>query len=238
MRLWSRFEDDPAKPHWVVTPYYRRSDMTFLQHFLPGTPLEDNGQESVGVQSMVNHYGERHKLSGGLDIEAVEGWLTQFQEFETQGSPFLKNTVPQGLQYDYDVEASQVSPFVQVQFLITPQTTATAGTRYERMGYDYDNNMLAGRTKADGSNCIGGCRYSRPADSRDRFSNWSHSLGLQHQINNSQRVALTFARGFRARSPGNRVVSLAARANSGGSGFRTARQHRTGLAGQSRKYPL
>ena len=40
-----------------VTPYARRSEMEFLQHFLPGQPLEENGQDSLGVIARVAKAG-------------------------------------------------------------------------------------------------------------------------------------------------------------------------------------
>ncbi|MGK0498980.1 MAG: outer membrane cobalamin receptor, partial [Oceanicoccus sp.] len=33
---------------FIVTPFARYSEMDFLMHFLPGTPLEQNGQKSIG----------------------------------------------------------------------------------------------------------------------------------------------------------------------------------------------
>src|SRR5690606_39717198 len=55
--------------------------------------------------------------------------------------------------------------------------------RYEHMAYNYDNRMIAGRTREDGTPCgFGGCRYSRPADRKDRFDNLSPKLGLLYQL--------------------------------------------------------
>ena len=52
-----------------------------------------------------------------------------------------------------------------------------SNVRTERLNYDYDNLMLDGRTRADGSACgFGGCYYSRPADTDISFSD--NSLGL------------------------------------------------------------
>jgi outer membrane cobalamin receptor len=51
-RLSSQIVFDAMGGTWMVTPYYRKTDMTFLQHFLPGIPLEENGQDSFGLQSM------------------------------------------------------------------------------------------------------------------------------------------------------------------------------------------
>ena len=66
------------------------------------------------------------------------------------------------------------------------------------MRYDYDNKMLAGRTKADGTKCgRGGCRYSRPASGEDDFNNWSSNLGAKFQLIDTHSGFVRLARGFR-----------------------------------------
>ena len=49
-RAWSRISKSEQNYQLIVTPYIRYSQMDFLQHFLPGDPLEENGQKSLGVQ--------------------------------------------------------------------------------------------------------------------------------------------------------------------------------------------
>ncbi len=199
VRIWSRIEDDADKPGWVVTPYARWSDMDFFQHFLPGTPLEQNGQRSAGVQTAFYRYGDDSRLITGVDLEVTRGWLEQAQEGPTQGSPFLEETIPEGQHYDYVVNAVQAAPYVQWHWQFRPQWSLSAGLRYEYMRYDYDNQMLAGRTRDDGTECgFGGCRYSRPADRTDDFHNGSATLGLERELGDSHAAFVTLARGFRA----------------------------------------
>jgi len=197
-RLWTRIEDEGEQPDWVITPYARKSQMTFLQHFLPGQPIEENGQQSVGIQSSYYFRSENTTVITGLDVEWVDGWLEQYQTGPTQGSAFLTATIPQGHHYDYDIEGVQAAPFIQWQWQLDA-LTLNAGLRYEYLTYDYDNNMLTGRTRDDGTDCnFGGCRYRRPADSKDTFTNLSPSLGLSYDLNETNRVTLQLARGFRA----------------------------------------
>ncbi len=214
LRAWSRFEWELLdQRQWVVTPYLRVTDMDFLQHFLPGDPLEENGQKSVGVQSAyysgTGNTGYRANGNGdgstqvnwvvGIDAEYTEGYLTQAQDAPTEGSVFLQETVPQGLHYDYQVEAAMLASFAHVEWLFAPAWKLTAGLRYEQMRYDYDNKMLAGRTRDNGSECgFGGCRYSRPADRSDTFDNWSPKLGLSYQLGAEHLLYANLARGFRA----------------------------------------
>jgi len=199
LRLWSRIEQAGEQPGWVVTPYGRWSEMDFLQHFLPGQPLEENGQHSAGVQSALYLYSDASRLIVGLDAELTRGWLRQSQDSPTQGSAFLQATIPVGKHYDYDVDAWQLAPFAQWDWSFAPGWKLSAGLRYEHMDYSYDNRMVDGRVREDGTSCpLGGCRYSRPADRDDQFDNFSPKLGLLYNLGSDHQVFATLARGFRA----------------------------------------
>ena len=184
----------------VMTPYYRTTDLDFKQHFLPGTPTETNEHSSVGVQfASYKDLSTNTLLSAGLDLEFTEGSLTQRQDGPTQGSPFLVATVPAGKHYDYDVDATQIAPFVQLQHYWDNGFDITLGMRFERMNYDYDNNMISGRTRDDGTVCgFGGCRYNRPADRSDTFANVAPKLGIRYQINDTHNAQFRVTRGYRA----------------------------------------
>ncbi len=178
-------------------PYIRSSRMDFLQHFLPGTPLEQNGQNSAGL---LVSWSNDTSLSAGIDMEWAEGTLTEFQENRLEsGSDFLKETRPQGYHYDYEVKASTLAGWVQWQYELQPDLGLTAGLRFEHLAYDYDNRMLDGNTRDDGSECgFGGCLYTRPADRSDSFTNLSPELGLSYDLNDRQMLYFRAARGYRA----------------------------------------
>lgn len=201
MRAWTRISY-ALESGWdvVMTPYYRKTDLDFKQHFLPGSPTETNEHSSVGMQfAAYRDLSDSTLLSAGLDLEFTEGALTQGQDGPTQGSPFLRATVPAGKHYDYEVDATQIAPFVQLQHYWDNGFDITLGMRFERMNYDYDNNMLAGRTRDDGTVCgFGGCRYNRPADRSDTFANVAPKLGIRYQINDLHNVQFRVTRGYRA----------------------------------------
>lgn len=179
----------------VVTPYWRATGMDFLQHFLPGQALEQNRHHSVGVQTAL--YGERWTV--GIDAELTSGELLETQDDPTPGSPFLTATIPAGKHYDYEVDAETIAAFAQYRLPLTDRTELTAGIRAERVRYDYDNRMIDGRTRDDGTPCgFGGCRFSRPADRVDTFNNLSPRLGLSFRIDESSQLYAYLSRGFRA----------------------------------------
>ncbi len=197
-RLSSRWNWQTRAGHELeLTPYLRSSEMDFLQHFLPGTPLEENGQDSVGL---LFSWRNNASLAAGIDLEWANGGLTEFQETAlTTGSDFLRETRPQGLHYNYEVQASSIAAWTQWQRNLRPDLEITAGLRLEHFAYDYDNQTLDGNTRDDGSVCgFGGCLYTRPADRKDRFTNLSPELGLNLQLNKRQLLYLRAARGYRA----------------------------------------
>lgn len=201
VRYHSQFDiqlDD--KRQLSLTPYTRYTKMDFLQHFLPGTPLEINGQRSVGLQSAYYHqFGERWRLIGGIDLEFTNAYLKQRQDQPTQGSLFLQTTIPVGMHYDYDVDARVIAPFTQIDYQASDKLSLTLGLRYESIHYDYDNRMLDGRTDDQGNVCgMGGCRYSRPADRDDRFNNMSPKFGLVYSFSEQDVFYIKLSHGFRA----------------------------------------
>jgi iron complex outermembrane receptor protein len=192
---WDWLNDDGSELELI--PYIRSSRMEFLQHFLPGTPLENNGQDSAGL---LFNWSKNENLSSGIDMEWARGELVEYQEnpIET-GSEFLRETRPQGYHYDYSVKASSLAGWVQWQDELSPHISLTAGLRVEYLVYVYNNRMFDGNTRDNGTECgFGGCLYTRPADRNDSFTNLSPELGLSFVLKRGHSVYVRAARGFRA----------------------------------------
>ena len=201
-RLTARWYRTDAKDQYLdVRAFYRRSRMEFLQHFLPGQPLEENGQNSAGVLVTVEHpAGNTLTVIGGVDVEVTDGFLLEDQaESITDGSPFLMETRPAGKHYDYSVTAFSLAPHIAVIGNVTDRLTLSAGVRAEYLRYEYDNKMLDGNTRDDGTECgMGGCLFNRPADRDDSFSNVAPKLGLVYANAPTSRIYATLRQGFRA----------------------------------------
>ncbi|MDX1460764.1 MAG: TonB-dependent receptor [Xanthomonadales bacterium] len=182
-----------------LRPFVRHSDMQFLHHFAPGTPREKNGQTSAGLLASIAINQDARTVTAGVDLEWADAFLDQFQENPAMGSPQQVATRPQGQHYDYQVRQRSVAPFVQVEWLLDEAWTLAAGLRYEHMLYDYDNRMLDGNTRDDGTPCArGGCLYSRPADRSDRYDNWAPKFSASYRVNEQTRLYASLTRGFRA----------------------------------------
>jgi outer membrane receptor protein involved in Fe transport len=182
-----------------VRPYLRRSKMIFLQHFLPGQPVEENGHTSFGVLSTVRFETDTAVTYMGIDLDVADVYLRETQFGPTEGSDFLSETRPEGAHYDYDVLGKSVAAYVQSEIRLTEGVVLSAGLRGEYTHYNYDNNMLTGNTRDDGTTCgFGGCLYSRPAGRSDDFVDLAPKFGILFNLSDTSSTYLNFSRGFRA----------------------------------------
>jgi iron complex outermembrane receptor protein len=190
MRVYSQMsyvESDTTS--FTITPYIRSTDMQFLQHYLPWQPIEDNSHSSVGVQAQFQKdYGDLSWLSG-FDADYTQGQLT-----ETQADDFSP-TLPAGIHYDYEVNASVYSPFAQLKWTVTQQLMLSAGVRYEHTKYDYDNRLSAGSACAQG---IENCRFTRPEDQIVDYDEWSYQVNANYALTNNHRLYVQYSTGYRA----------------------------------------
>ncbi len=195
VRIASRW----TKERWHFTPYLRASDMEFLQHFLPGEPVERNDQTSAGVVfgfEPVNRDDLVFTL--GTQLEFMSGHLDQWQaEPLTDSSAFNNAVRPQGWQYDYDVDSALLAGFYDLAWEFSAGTRLVHSLRLEYLEYDYDNLMLDGNTRDDGTTCgFGGCLYNRPASRTDDFTNLAGRIGVEKDIGAGIGY-VTFGSGFR-----------------------------------------
>jgi iron complex outermembrane receptor protein len=230
-RLSSRFDWQTRFGSLTVTPYYRKTEMEFLQHFLPGVPLEENGQESFGLMTMASGDVARLRWQAGVDMETTEGYLRETQSGPAVGSPVIVATIPVGKHYDFTVDAELISPYAQLKFDLTQADQINVGFRYEMLGYDYDNLMLTGRTKDNGVPCTnGGCRFNRPADRSDDYDNHSLQLGWIHDLPDGTQIYANAARAFRAPDT-NEIYRLQGSQNVADLGSERAISYELGLRG-------
>lgn len=190
-RLHARWD---ATPNQQWKAYLRRSDMEFLQHFLPGQPLEENGQWSGGFLWTTWRDIFGGSLTAGFDAEVARGELEETQDQDLGPD----SNRPSGKHYEYQVWSLMAAPYAQFEREVAPRWTVQAGLRIEYLRYDYDNDMLDGNTREDGSTCLNGCLFFRPADRTDDFLEAAPNIGLLFRIDEASSAWLTVTRGFRA----------------------------------------
>lgn len=191
---------DEARGGKDLRVFLRRSDMEFLQHFIPGQPLEQNGQWSTGLISTWIGQWRGTTITAGLDLEYMDAFIKQNQaEALDGGSAFLNETLPQGWHYDFDASSVGAAPYAQIEIPLGSDWRVLGGVRVEYLRYEYDNQLIDGNTRDDGTPCgFGGCRYNRPADRSDDFLNVAPNIGLAYRLNADTQLFATLSRGFRA----------------------------------------
>lgn len=194
-----RFASRWARDRWHFVPYLRASNMNFLQHFLPGEPRERNDQVSGGLIAGWDAISRDDvKFSVGSQVEYMAGHLDQWQEAPLTDSSAFNNAVrPQGWQYDFDVDTIMAAAYYDFSWEFAAGTRLVNSLRLEFLRYDYDNRMLDGNTRDDGTPCgFGGCLYNRPADRKDDYTNLAGRIGVERDLKEGVGY-LTYGSGFR-----------------------------------------
>jgi iron complex outermembrane recepter protein len=173
----------------TLTPYLRDNKMDFLQHFLAWQPVEDNGHDSVGLRTTLHTDTGALRWINGVDVEYTDGTLK-----ETQDEDFSPS-IPAGVHYDYEVGATVAAAYSQVRTESDGPWEFDGGLRLEYTNYDYNNHT------GDGAPCeppVTDCRFYRPADREDDFTDWSLNAGVSYSFALDHIAYLRFAHGFRA----------------------------------------
>lgn len=180
-RISLRLTQEDNKNINSITSYVRSNDMKFFQHFLPGTPLEENNHQSFGfILQRISDY-DSFTLVQGLQIDLAKAELIETQKNAlTTSSAFNNATRPKGKHYDYEVDSTVIALFVGIEdYYVNNNLNLFADARAEFINYDYSNKMISGNTREDGSKCgFGGCYYNRPSDRTDDFSELSARVGV------------------------------------------------------------
>ncbi len=196
LRLFRSIEDG----YQSLSPYIRKNSMRFLQHYLPGTPLEENSHTSAGLIGVQVNELSSYSLTRGFTIELSQVDLKQFQKSDLIDSSAYNNAVrPQGFHYDYQVEAKSLAMFFGFNDLEIHNNLYLFGDlRLEANHFDYSNKMISGNTKDDGSSCaFGGCYYNRPEDRKDKYFDKSLRIGFENKLRDNLTIISQISLGFR-----------------------------------------
>ena len=199
-RFHTQWLPDAEPGDWTMDykAFLRYSDMEFRMHFVPDKSLEENGQTSIGTMITARRpMWNDATLTAGIDLELADSFLKETQEDPDVTSNFGP-TRPTGKHYDYDVLGLVVAPYAQLDLPFAESWELQLGLRLEYLYYDYENNMIAGSTREDGTGCgAPGCLYNRPESGSDDFFNAAPNIGLLYRINESSTVFTNLVRGFR-----------------------------------------
>jgi iron complex outermembrane receptor protein len=179
-----------------LRPYVRSSRMEFLQHFLPGKPLERNGQDSLGfVSSLGRDVAGSHSWLVGVDAEYADTFLYENQSLPTTGNR------PTGRHYDYTVESTVAALYGRYEIALG-EWRLNVGARGEHVKYDYDNLMSNGSLSEAGTTCTPACLYYRHSDRSNTFTSVTPQLGASWRWLPEHMFYSTIVRGYRAPESG------------------------------------
>ena len=172
----------------TLRPYWRSNSMTFLQHYLPWQATESNRHRSLGLQATARGFSGPVTWMAGIDVDHTEGALLEIQD------AFFSPNQPDGIHYDYEVEADTLAGFANVAWELSDRWRLDGGLRLEETRYDYNNLTDAGPACAPSASA---CRFYRPASRKNSFSDWTGNLALSHRTEHTT-IFARLARGFRA----------------------------------------
>ena len=172
----------------TLRPYWRSNSMTFLQHYLPWQATENNQHRSMGLQAFASDTVGKLDWYAGIDIDHTKGSL-----LETQVEFFSPNQ-PDGVHYDYDVDANTVAAFTHLKWALSDSWQLDSGLRFEETRYDYRNGVDAGPACEPTASA---CRFYRPASRKDDFSDWTGNIAISHHTPH-RTIYGRLATGFRA----------------------------------------
>ena len=79
IRLNTKFSKQFDEVTLTLNPYVRKSSMEFIQHYLPGKPIEKNGQQSLGLFfKILGHEIKKNTFNFGAQFEAADINLDEF----------------------------------------------------------------------------------------------------------------------------------------------------------------
>jgi outer membrane receptor protein involved in Fe transport len=132
----------------------------------------------------------RTRITGGLDLDLSPG-THQSDSITpvTSGSSFTDFARSERI-YDYDVTFRSISPYLQAEFSPLARVRVTGGLRYDRLGYNYDNQLGVLETG----------NHRRPASTTVWYDHLSPKLGVAVALSPSVSAFASYRHSFRVPS--------------------------------------
>ncbi|HEX6940208.1 MAG TPA: TonB-dependent receptor [Longimicrobiales bacterium] len=194
LRVSVAYERRTATSLLDITPFARYNAMDMLPNWsLSYDPaLSRTANRSLGLLVKYRRDFDRldARLIAGVDVDWSPG-----EHFERAVAPLRVDGVftdytPGAVIYDYDVAFLGISPYLHAEASPLPRLRLTAGLRFDRIGYDYENRLGALDTG----------RHRRPASTAIRYTELSPKLGVALDLGAGASIYAAYGHGFRAPS--------------------------------------
>jgi iron complex outermembrane receptor protein len=203
-RLSSAYEKEWDNALLSITPYYRNDSMDLLANWsLSYDPtIYTTENQSFGAQIKYRHDFAplRTRLIVGVDLDHSPGSRLENRiATTTTGAGYTRVYTSYTLGarvYDYDVTYQGVSPYVHGEISPVDKLRITAGLRYDRVSYQFNNRF--GTTPIQ----TGSAWYGQVGDTDVDFGHLSPKLGATYTFSDALNVFTAYNHAFRAPSEG------------------------------------
>lgn len=196
LRVSVAYERRTDRSLLAVTPYARYNAMDILPNWsLPYDPaIWETSNYSLGALVKYRRDFDRldARLIAGVDVDWSPGEHVERAITPTRVDGVFVDYTEGDVIYDYDVAFLGVSPYLHAEASPLPRLRVTAGLRFDRVGYDYENHLGPLDTG----------RHRRPASTTVWFAELSPKLGAAYELGGGTSVYATYGHGFRAPSEG------------------------------------
>jgi len=195
-RASSGYERTGGSHAFGITGFVRWNEMEMLPNWsLTYDPaISETGHASAGA--LLRYRRDVAPIAGsitfGMDAEYSPGVHREWRVTATRLDGVFTEYERGDVLYDYDVAFSAFSPYLQLVSSPLSVLHLTAGLRFDRLAYDYDNAL--GELQ-DG-------RHRRPASTDVSYTHLSPKVGVTLELTPSLNVFAAYGHGFRAPSEG------------------------------------
>lgn len=203
-RLSSAYEKEWDNALLSITPYYRNDTMDLLANWsLSYDPtIYTTENQSFGAQIKYRHDFAplRTRIIVGVDLDHSPGSRLENRINTTStgaGYTRVYTSYTLGARvYDYDVTYQGISPYIHGEISPVDKLRITAGLRYDRVNYEFNNRFGAAPIQT------GTAYYGQVGDTDVDFGHLSPKLGATYMFSEALNVFAAYNHAFRAPSEG------------------------------------
>lgn len=204
LRLSAAYETESAGALLSVTPYFRSNRMDLLPNWSLGydPTVYNTENKSFGVLAKYRRDFEpyRARLIAGVDMDYSPGSrLEQSINTVKSGNNYTAYSTGPTV-YDYDVTFKEISPYVHGEMSPSERLRLTAGLRYDRLGYEYDNKLSDANLVIRPANIAFNITYRHPSDTSVSYHHASPKLGATYAFSPAVNGFVAYNHAFRVPS--------------------------------------
>lgn len=186
LRLSATYEHESENSLTSLIAYYRQNRMEIIPNWSlsydPSKYVSKNDSYGLLAKYRQDFVPLRARLIAGLDIDYSPGSRGE-DALSVTRTPASGNVstvytaYTQGARiYDYDVTYESISPYVQGEISPVEKMRITAGLRWDRMGYRYENKLT------DAAVVAGGGSFGHVGDGSVHYHHVSPKLGITYDF--------------------------------------------------------